>query len=303
MKKVLLMVVGVSTMMLGSEIEYGSGSFSMKGGFLGLTEEISTDVTTYSLVERHSNVSDFFYGYDVTWYDSDLMKQGEHTYDSLASSGNSLLSNSGSSSLNIPAVEHRFQGLDVNVRVGYDVIHKDQDNFLGLGLLVGLSVPVLEETSSERTLSDLNRKESDDSSNDVNFDSKTDIKTYKIGPTITFQKSLNKKVSIYGTGSYAYQTGEIENSYADAKYTVDGTFQEYNVGLYFTPFTETYKLGWFSLSPRLYATLGYKYSKWDVDEMAINLSGKEMSSSVLDPLATTFSMESSVGYFGVGYSF
>ena len=58
-----------------------------------------------------------------------------------------------------------------------------------------------------------------------------------------------------------------------------------------------------SLSPRIYGTLGYKYSKWDVDEVLINISGAEMSSKILDPLSMKFGFDSSVGYAGIGYSF
>jgi hypothetical protein len=295
MKKTALILLGLSSFSIASEFQYGNGTFSMEGGFLGLTDSISTDISSYSLVQRHSNIGDFFYGYDLIWYDSDVMKQGQHTY-------NSMFPNS--SPLSIPNMEHRFKGLDANLRVGYDVINENEDNFLGVGILVGLSIPTIEEYSLKNNSDQKLRKSSDPvNSNELMVESKTEIKTYKIGPTISFQKSFNKKVSIYGTGSYAYQTGEIKNSYADAKYTVDGTFQEYNLGLYFTPFTETYKWGWLTLSPRIYATLGYKYANWDVDEMAINLSGNEMSSEFLDIFATDFSMDTSIGYFGLGYSF
>jgi hypothetical protein len=295
MKKTALILLGLSSFSIASEFQYGNGTFSMEGGFLGLTDSISTDISSYSLVQRHSNIGDFFYGYDLIWYDSDVMKQGQHTY-------NSMFPNS--SPLSIPNMEHRFKGLDANLRVGYDVINKNEDNFLGVGILVGLSIPTIEEYSLKNNSDQKLRKSSDPvNSNELMVESKTEIKTYKIGPTISFQKSFNKKVSIYGIGSYAYQTGEIKNSYADAKYTVNGTFQEYNLGLYFTPFTETYKWGWLTLSPRIYATLGYKYANWDVDEMAINLSGNEMSSEFLDVFATDFSMDTSIGYFGLGYSF
>ncbi len=293
MKKTVLIILAFSTATVAMEMDYGRGTFSMKGGFLGLSGTISSDIQSYSLVERHSNIGDFFYGYDATWYDSEVMKQAQHTYNSMALPRI------------IPKMEHRLNGLDVNLKVGYDIVHENQDNFLGLGILLGLSIPVLESTSPENKSQAMVRKEVSDPVNDneLMVKSKTKMKTYKIGPTVNFQKALNKKISLYGIGSYAYQTGTIKNSYADADYSVDGVFQEYNVGLYFTPFTEQYKWGWITLSPRLYVTLGYKYANWDVDKMAINLSGSEMSSDVLEPLATKFSMDSSIGYFGVGYSF
>ncbi len=103
--------------------------------------------------------------------------------------------------------------------------------------------------------------------------------------------------------TYAYQTGNMKNDYAKFDESVNGTYQEYNLGLNYRPFTKNYKLGWFTLSPRIYASLGYKYSKWDVDDVFINLSGVKLNSQIVEPLKTKFSMDSSVGYFGLGYSF
>lgn len=301
MKKTALILLSFSTFLTATEFQYGDGTFSMEGGFLGLTGAINTDITSYSLVQRHSNIGDFFYGYDLTWYDSDVMKQGQYTYNNISSAINNMLPHS--SPLSIPSIEHRFKGLDANIRLGYDIINENEDNFLGLGLLIGLSIPII-TSSFEKSLNHKSQKVSDPvNSNEYMEKSETKIKTYKIGPTFSFQKSFNEKLSIYGTGSYTYQTGEVKNKYADSKYSVDGTFQEYNLGLYFTPFTETYEWGWFTLSPRIYATIGYKYAKWDVDEMAINISDNELHSDILDPFAMKFSMDTSVGYLGVGYSF
>ncbi len=68
----------------------------------------------------------FFYGYDFNWYDSKDLIQAQKNYNNFASG------------LSIPQMEYRVKGLDINIRAGYDVIHKDQDNFLGgLGGKVG----------------------------------------------------------------------------------------------------------------------------------------------------------------------
>ena len=293
MKKIALSLLAVSALISASEFQYGSGTFSMEGGFLGLTQSIDTDVTTYSLVERHSNLfsSDFFYGYDVTWYDSQALKQLQHSYNDVAGAVNSQLS---SSVVQVPSLEHRLTGLDANIRVGYDVLHTDNSNFLGFGVLLGVSLPWIDSSFPS----------SSDSDTDYLEDSKTEFTTYKVGPTINFQKTLiSDKLSVYGVGSFAFQTASIKNSYAQSDFTVNGTFQEYNIGLHYTPFTKNYDLGWFTLSPRVYATVGYKYTKWDLDEMVVDVSGRELSSNILSPLKTKFGMDSSIGYVGVGYSF
>jgi hypothetical protein len=297
MKKSLLFILGISSSIYATEFQFGNGTFTMEGGFLGLTQSIDSDIASYTLLDRHSNMGgEFFYGYDLSWYDSKRLIQAQKTYNSMASD------------MSIPEMENRVKGLDINLRVGYDVIHEDQDNFLGLGILLGLSAPWIDATKSDNTIPNLNfladNIDSMIDAKDMFDDSKTEIMTYKIGPTINFQKALmGNKISIYGTGSYAYQTGNIQNDYMDSDFTVDGTFQEYNLGLYFTPFTETFEWGWLTLSPRVYATLGYRYSKWDVEKMTINISGQKMSSEALSQFDTDFSISSSIGYFGLGYSF
>ena len=279
----------------------------MEGGFLGLTGSIGTDVETFSFADPHSNIADtnIFYSYDVTWYDSQTLKQGQHTYNNMVTRANNFLPTN--DTWKIPSMEHRVKGLDANIRVGYDVLHEDQDNFLGLGLLVGLSIPWIDSSTDDDAAPSFTfiRENSDNllTAADYFKKSKTSLMTYKIGPSVNFKKSFNRYVSIYGIGSLAYQTGEIENDYINSKFSVDGTFQEYNIGLYFTPFTEEYNLGWLRLSPRLYGTLGYKYSKWDVDEMLINISGAELSSDILNPLGMKFGMDSSVTYVGIGFTF
>ena len=296
MKKTTLSLLLLATLTTASEVEYGKGTFNLTGGFLGLSQTITEDVTTYSMVERHANIpaSKLFYGYDFTWYDSQTLKQVESTINL----GTGLINNPlipANNNLQVPAMDYRVKGLDANIQLGYDVIHKDADNFLGLGALVGISIPWIDALQG-----------SSNNNAQANYfkDSKTEFMTYKIGPAINFKKTLvDNKISLYGSAAYAYQTGSIKNDYAQAKYTVNGTYQEYNLGLYFTPFTKTYKWGWLSLSPRVYATLGYKYSKWTVNDMTIDTSGAQLSSAVLSPLNTKFQMDSSTTYAGIGYSF
>ncbi len=300
MKKSILLILSMASSMFASEFDYGVGTFSMKGGFVGLEGSIDADVSTFSLSDRHSNfLKRFFYGYDLTWYKSETMRQAQKRYNSYATHANNFLRDNGLSNFTIPAMKYELEGLDANVRLGYDVIHNSRDNYLGVGIVVGLSTPWIDNMVNIIK----NNKSSTDSGLGLYKNSKTKIKTYKIGPSINFQKSINKNISLYGLATYAYQKGDIKNSYAKADYSVDGTFQEYNFGLYFTPFTSEFKWGFLTLSPRIYATVGYKYTKWDTDKMSINLTGQELNSDIMKSLESSFSMDSSIGYFGVGYSF
>ena len=302
MKRSLLVFLGISNLLLASEFQYGSGTFGMEGGFLGLTNKIDTDVNTYSLVTRHANVfGDFFYGYDLNWYDSKTLTQAQHDYNNFANNANNMMGmNNNNAVASVPSMDYKLEGVDANIRLGYDVLHQDKENYLGVGAIVGISLPWID---SSKNSSSSNSNASNSLLGDFK-DTKTTIQTYKVGVTLNFQKSLiGKKLSLYGVGSYAMQTGKIKNDYLNSDYSVDGTFQEYNLGLYFTPFTETYKWGFLTLSPRIYGTVGYKYSKWSVDKMSINMSGHEINSNILSPLAMKFNMDSSIGYAGIGYSF
>ncbi len=306
MRRLGLSLIALSALLTASEFQYGSGTFNLNGGFTqGVSSTISTDIDTFSLVERHSNIagSNFFYGYDAMWMDSKTLKQAQQDYNNLVGQANNFMPSS--SPFTIPTMDYRVKGLDANIRVGYDVLHANEDDFLGLALLVGISIPWIDSSNSETTSSDMVKFSLENPNSGTNLyglfqDTKTSLMTYKIGPSITFQKSLNEKVSIYGTGTLAYQTGYIKNDYIDSDFSVNGTYQELNAGLYFTPFTEKYKLGFLTLSPRLYATLGYKYSKWDVDDVTVDVYKNSVK---ISPLSMKFGMDSSVGYFGVGYSF
>jgi hypothetical protein len=307
MKKIILSLITLTALSSAVEFQYGSGTFNLNGGFMkrGLSGTMSTDIDTFSLVERHSNIAgtDIFYSYDFMWMDSKTLKQAQQNYNNMVGQANSFIPSS--SPWEIPTMDYRVKGLDVNFRAGYDVWHESQDDFLGLGLLVGMSIPWIDSSNSATPSGEMidmliDNKDSALSLYELFKKTKTSMMTYKIGPSINFQKSLNKNVSLYGIGSIAYQTGYIENDYISSKFSVNGSFQELNAGLYFTPFTETYKWGWLTLNPRLYATLGYKYSKWDVDDIEIDIYKNSIK---IDPLMMKFGMDSSVGYFGLGYSF
>jgi len=320
--KIWLSILCISSILLSSEVEYGVGTFSLKGGFLGLTNKISTDIESFSLVDRHTNIfSNLFYSYEFTWYDSKVLRAMEYTYNDITGDINDLLPSD--FPLTIPAMDYRMKGLDVNLNLGYDILHQDQDNFLGIGVLLGVSAPWIDSSQSINSVAESSAVPSFDfylknlnsivdtdlitdnlNTDNLFEDSETKIMEYKLGLSLNFQKTLiSNKLSIYGLASYAKQKAYIKNSYADAKFSVNGTFQQYNIGLYFTPFTQKYKLGWLTLSPRIYATLGYRYSDWELDKMTINISGLQVSSDILSPFDMKFGMETSVTYFGIGYSF
>jgi len=278
-----------------SEIEYGTGTINMTGGFIGLDSTISTDITTYSLVEHHKNIfsSTWYYKYNLTWYDSDTMIQGQNTLNSSIATANTYLATTGTTVPTIPSIDYRLQGLDINLVLGKDIYHKNENTFFGIGLLVGVSLPWIDSSKS-----DSNNDDTSDDLMDAMKDSKTEMLTYKIGPSISASASLNKHFMVYGSATYAYQTGTLKNDYANSDLTVDGIFQEYDIGMKIQPFSEDYKTSFMTLSPRLYGTLGYRYTEWTLNDVAIDVTGTGQTFTQTD-----FSSDNSVIYFGIGYDF
>ena len=312
LKKISLSLSLFTLFTYASELEYGKGTFGMEGGFLGLSSRIDCDISTFTLKTEHSNIGKFYYGYNLTWLDSDTLRQAQKSYNSLAKGANGYLWNFTNYTKNktatIPELKYRVKGLDANLRLGYDILHKDSKNYLGIGLLLGISAPVIDADKGNSVAPDLGFMYNNAGylldAKRLFSKSKTEFTTYKIGPTASFQTELVKdKVFLYGTASYAYQSADIDNSFAHLSLNADGTFQSYDIGLKFVPFHKKIKTKHFTLNPNLFITTGYRYSKWEVKDVAFDISGNKISSKILSPLKKKFKMDSSTAYVGLGYSF
>ncbi len=284
-----LLASSISTVYAG-EIQIGSGSFEMSGGFVGLTQSINTDIMTYSLVEQHNNFgsSNWFYKYNVTWFDSNKMQQAQQSINSISSRFFHV-----PTVLTMPAIDYQLQGLDLSVVLGKDIFHQDENDYIGIGVMLGASFPWIESGKNNR-----NNDLISNANMNLMPDSKTKIRSYKIGPSLTARTSLNNFFTLYGSITYALQTGSIENDHINTSLNINGTFQEFDIGIRFQPLSSDYDLGWITLSPRLYATLGHRHTSWTLDDVNIDITGVNARTTSMD-----FNMESSVTYIGVGYSF
>jgi len=326
MKKLLTLGL-VSASLMAGEFQFGSGTFDME--LYGVKK--SADITTFSLFEQHKNMfdSNWFYGYDITWNESDdlnfAQNMGTRSFgraypstgntasksvadtstgddtDSTSADDTSTGGNTASPQKNdTPTTDnystnnntlskyklskYKFQGIDLNIILGKDLIHKSDDDFLGVGLLIGASFPWID--SKDNT-------DNAESANNTAKKTKTKIMTYKVGPTISGRTSFGKYFMGYVNASYAYQTESVKNDDYNIDQTTNGTYLNYGVGLRFQPFKTEKKLGFVTLKPKLYVTIGYKYSKWNVKDIKFNGA----------TLKTDLKMTSKVAYLGVGYSF
>ena len=280
MKKLILLGVAASVMLFGGEFEYGSGTFKLKGGLYGLNQEQSTDITTYTLKENHKNIfsSKWYYSYQITWYDSDDLTSTQSSLSYLSTVA--------------PAINYKYQGLDVNIVLGRDFYKTDENQYVSAGILLGVSLPYIDTGKSS------SNSDTTDTILDSMKKSKTKIMTYKIGPSINTAYKISKMFSLYLNGTYAYQTGRIKNDYADTDLHVNGSFEEFDMGVKFQPFAKDYKVGFLTLKPRLYMTLGYRYSYWKLKDVKVDITGQN-----LDFASSDMDMKSSVAYLGIGYSF
>jgi len=273
------------------ETQIGHGTFEMNGGFIGLNQKISENITTYSILEQHAPLlgsDSWFYKYNFTWYDSDTLKQAQSTINSYA---NGYLQ--APTQITQPSIDYRMQGLDINVAVGKDIYHTSKRDYVGLGLMLGISMPWIDSKKNNN-----NNDSTSNAAMNAMKDSKTKIFTYKIGPSITARKSIGQNFSIYASGTVAYQNGTFKNDVVNSDLSVNGIFQEYDMGFRFQPTSTDYKIAGITISPRVYATLGYRYTSWDLNDINIDITGQNTKIT-----STDFNMNSSIIYCGLGYSF
>jgi len=286
------LIAAIASSLNAGETQVGHGTFTLESGFVGLTQSIDTDTTTYTISEFHKNIPfqdlGFFYGYGITWYDSDRLVQLQKTVNKYA---NNLSKNP--AKITLPSIDYRLQGLDAHILLGEDLIHKDENNYFGIGLMLGVSIPWIDSKKDSN-----NNDALSDTAANLMKQSKTKLSTFKVGPSFAAMKSLGNYASMYLSGTYAYQTGSIKNTYAKADFSATGTYKELDIGLKFQPISEDYKLGIITLSPRLYATLGYKYKEWKLRDVSINAMGTGGKFNLMD-----FKMNTKTAYMGVGYSF
>jgi len=275
MKK-LLCVMGVSLGLFASEIQFGQGSFSVDAAFLGLSSSDNEKITTYSLVNEHKNIfsSKYFYSYKLAYYKSNTIS----TIYKLNSTAAGVLGNSS----NI-LVYNKLRGVDLNIVLGKDFINQDnKDTYFGAGLLIGASFPYLKTNSSNNNNSTSNYLKK----------SKTKFYTYKLGLALKGQKALNGFVNIYANTAYALQSAKVKNSEANIDSSSNGDYFTFNTGVKFQAKTKK-KIGFITLSPALFATVGYRYDYWKVNDVKSNSL----------TINTDITLKVSQVYVGLGYDF
>ena len=262
----------------GAEFRFGKGSFSVESNILGTSQKIEDSITTYSLVEEHKNIfgSRLFYSYNITYLSSSKEQKAIDLYNTAIDPTPGYQ----------PVMEYELQGLDAQVDIGLDIL-KNENGYLGISGLAGISLPYIKNYNSDNN---------NNTTTGYLPDSKTKIKTYRLGISLKTAYRIYPRIELFGFASYAYQTGNVKNDAWGIDSSVNGTYLTAGgeVKLYLVD--RKVKLWIIPLSPKLYLTLGYKYDRWTVNNVKINnlaLTVREDDLTITDSYAFT----------GIGYSF
>ena len=285
-EKVIISIITslfIPSLVFGSEFRFGQGTTNIKSKVFGYSSNLKENITTFSLSEIHNNIfkTNIFYGYDITFISSKKEKKYLDLY-------NSSLENPIVPSDYKPLMKYELQGLDAQLDLGYDIFssHKKK-SYIGIAFSLGITVPYIKNTNSNSN-----------SDNTKAFlpDSKTKIKTYRIGITSKIAYNILKRISFFSFFTYAYQTGKVENKAIGIDSNVDGHYITAGIGVKFYIFETEKKIWKITLSPRIYLTAGYKYDFWLLKDIEIK------NSSILvnkDDLEIT----NNTGFIGIGYAF
>jgi len=270
------------------DIKMGKGTFDWEMGIdKFMKADFGLDINTISISENHANFGDnkLYYFYNADIYSSDFVDQMTtlmatpitHEFPIFGSINDAI-----DKYTPIPTPSsYKISGFDLNLGVGYD-FYKEKNNYLGIGINTGLSLPVMKMKDLVQSVQ-FTRK--------ILKATKTTIKTYKLGPTLTGGFEIAPKLLAYGTFGFGFQKGSIENDWIRSSMDVDGGYSVLDFGINYAPLPKY---------PKLHLTLGYSKKSWSVDKVKadmfniFNIEGFSM-------LDSDFS--SSSAYLGVGYRF
>ena len=261
-----------------AELRFGKGSFSVSSDIFGSSKEIKEDITVYSITEQHKNIfgNRLYYSYNLSFLSSEKERKVIDLYNTAYDPTPGYK----------PQMEYELKGFDGQIDLGFDVLNSGS-SYLGFSAFLGISLPYIEnyntDSNNNNTLSALP-------------DSKTEIKTYRVGGSVKGGYEIFPRINIFGFFSYGYQTGKVENEKWGIDGSVNGSYMTIGGGIKFYIFKEKKKILFLTLSPQLYVTAGYKYDRWELKDVKINNIALNLNK---DDLVIT----DSYGFFGLGYSF
>ncbi len=295
-RKIVLSLVTACTIAQAVELRVGSATFNWQMDMGFAHTDFDMDANVYSISEQHNNFGDskFYYFYNADLYQSDTVDRMTDlittplTYDfPIVGSFNDAVTHY--TSIPVPA-DYRIRGFDIDLGIGYDLF-KNSKGVLGVGVNTGLSIPVMKMR---------NLRKSAQITYDLLRNTDTTVKTWKLGPILHANYRIAPRLLAYGSFTAGYQTGSIENDWIKSSLDVDGSYTALDLGMRFTPWQSHKDLGWISLDPKLFFTVGYSYKKWTMDKVKVDAFNiAEFSSGGF----FKNSFDTNYWYVGVGYDF
>ena len=288
MKVKLFVLFVLASQLEAVDFRIGNGTFEWEMGIEKFMKcDFDMDINTISITENHANFGSnkLYYFYNADIYSSDFLDKITtlmatpitHDFPFFGSVEDAI-----EKYTPIPTPSnYKIRGFDLNLGLGYD-FYREKNNFLGIGINTGLSLPVMK-------MKDL--KQSVEFTRKILKATKTTIKTYKLGPSLTGRFEVMPNLLAYGTFSFGLQKGSIENDWIRSSMDIDGGYSVLDFGVNYSPLPKY---------PRLHITLGYSKKSWSVDKVKADMFNifQMESFSMLD---SDFS--SSSAYLGVGYRF
>jgi len=264
------------------DLRYGQGDFEWNIGSDLLGEHsVTLDDKIISISEEHANFIDspWYYFGNIDMHNSDTLDKVTDVADKIVGS----LPFNPSDIAPFPS-SFKVTGLDFDIGVGYDVA-KDENGYLGIGLMTGISTPFMEMH---------NYLEAYEYLNTLLEETSTDVQTYKLGLTLQGSYNITNEFSIYGTGIYAMQTGTLDNDLISSSIDIDGTYSSFDVGVKFYP------SGVVDNETNFYVNIGYAYKHWEIDDMNVNI-GNILATNLSSVVNTDMSSDNL--YIGIGMTF
>lgn len=295
----VLSLLGVlSASAQAGSFEFGSGNMQLQGGFLGLDTEISGPVTTYTIRDNHNQIleSNWFYSYYLTQYSG----------QSLEAVGGEVTALAGGL-IKTPLTDYDVVSVDAQAGFGYDFYSLGEHEYLGIGVVLGIATPYIENSGSDSGSSGGSSSSASSTpvpvpigtTETVDFlESTTEFMGYNLGLKLAGSKALGPYASVYADVSYAWQTMEVTNKTLNFKTTTDGYYMNTNVGVRYTPIRTKVDAGIITLDPSLYFTFGVNQSELVLKDLNIDISGVNFAVDSANLRSSTTSL-----YLGVGYSF
>jgi hypothetical protein len=283
MKKCFLGFIFLVGTLQAFEFKVGKGSydtdFSVKSF---LNYNTTHDTLVFTLSQPHTSIGEsalFYYG-DFEFLTSDTKNRSVEfaNYDyPLIGRANDMVNNF----MGMFPVDGDYEaiGFDIDMGAGYDV-WREGESYLGIAINVGATLPTIDAR-------DLSSKI--DFVYDLIERWDLDLMTYKIGPSFKGAYMLAPEVSLYGSFSFGFQTGEVDSGLFKSSVDVDGDYNALDLGIKYKPNTAPY-----------YVKLGYTRKHWNIDSVDVNLYNI-FEADIFKPF--DMELESSVVYLGMGYHF